>query len=112
MAVADGRPYPAALVVPDLSVLRQALVDQGLGGAPAEALCTDPRALTLVEAQVERAMEDLPRYERVKRVALLAEPFTVASGELTPTLKLRRAAILQKRAAVVEGIYSRPSPGV
>ncbi len=108
MAVADGRPYPAALVVPDLGALRRALVDQGLGEAPAEALCADPRALAAVEAQVEKAMEDLPRYERVKRVALLPAPFTVEAGELTPTLKMKRAVILKKYAAQVEAVYARP----
>ncbi len=107
MAVADGRSFPSALVVPNLAALRQALLDQGLGQAPAEALCADPRALAYVEAQVRNSMEDLPRYERVKRVALLPLPFTVETGELTPTLKMKRSAILQKHAAEVERIYAR-----
>lgn len=108
MAVADGRPYPAALVVPDLAVLRRALVDQGLGDAPAGTLCADPRALAYVEAETEKAMEDLPRYERVKRVVLLPEHLTVEAGELTPTLKMKRAFILQKYADRVEALYARP----
>jgi long-chain acyl-CoA synthetase len=108
MAVADGRPYPAALVVPDPAGLRRALVDQGLGEAPAEVLCADPRALAYVEAEVEKAMEDLPRYERVKRVALLPAPFTVEAGELTPTLKMKRAFILLSYATRVEALYARP----
>lgn len=108
MAVADGRPYPSALVVPNLAVLRTALMDQGLGSAPPEVLCADPKALAWIEAQIETAMAPLPRYERVKRVALLPTPFTVETGELTPTLKLRRGPILQKHAAEVEAIYGRP----
>ena len=97
MVVADGRPYPVALLVPDPGVLRKALVDHAPGSE-----------LDWMEAQMERVMIDLPRYERVKRVGLLASPFTVESGELTPTLKLKRAAILQKRSADVEAVYARP----
>ena len=108
MAVADGHPYPAALVVPNVPLLQKALVDQGLGAAPAEALCASDKALAYVEAQVEKAMEDLPRYERVKRVALLPRPFTVEDGDLTPTLKMKRAVILKKYAAEASGIYARP----
>ncbi len=107
LAVADGRAYPAALLVPNPVVLRKALMDLGLGEAPAAVLCADPRVLAWVEAQIEKAMEDLPRYERVKRVALIPEPFTVEAGELTPTLKMKRAVILKKYAAQVEGIYAR-----
>lgn len=108
MAVGEGRPYPAALVVPSIDALRKALVDQGLGQAAPEALCADPRTLAYVEAAVEKAMEDLPRYERVKRVALLATPFTVEDGDLTPTLKMKRAVILKKHAAAVDALYARP----
>jgi long-chain acyl-CoA synthetase len=63
-----------------------------------------------VLAEVRRAVDEanrhLARVEQVKNFVLLAEPWTPESGELTPTMKLKRRVVLERNAAAVEGMYA------
>ncbi len=107
MVVGDGRPYLAALIVPSHEQIAARLgggterghVEQG-------RLVDEPRVRELIGAVVEEVNDQLARWEQIKRFALIGERFTVEGGELTPTLKLRRAVIERKYADVIEGLYS------
>ena len=89
MIVGEGKPFLAALVV--------------LNAAAAEkAGKLDDRALA---ARLGAQLEDFPGYAQVRRVAVVSEPWTVDNGMLTPTLKLRRAQILEREQARLEEIY-------
>jgi long-chain acyl-CoA synthetase len=61
--------------------------------------------VALVQARVDEVNRELAGFEQVKRFALLATPFVVEAGELTPTLKIRRAAIVAHHADVIESLY-------
>ena len=54
---------------------------------------------------MEPLNRDLAQFERLKKVALLPAEFSIATGELTPTLKLRRRVVLERWQAVVEQLY-------
>jgi long-chain acyl-CoA synthetase len=104
--VGDGRKFPAALIVPDWELLRSYAQHKGFDlKAPAD-LCRHPRILDLMQRQVDSVTEDLSRFERVKRVALLEKELTVEGGELTPTLKIKRRVIDEKYRDVIEWLYS------
>ena len=60
----------------------------------------------LFAAELERQTASLAQYEKPKRFALLPEDFSVANGELTFTLKLKRRVIEQRYREVIEGIYA------
>lgn len=92
MVLGDGRPYLAALAVPRASVLE---------AAPVEAKA---REAWLLE-RLRPLMHDFPGYARLARVALIDEPWTVENGLLTPTLKLKRRAVLARYNAEVEALY-------
>lgn len=101
LVVGDGRPFLVALVVPDFTELAL----HGLHGAP-EQVVADPRTRTLLEAELDTANRKLGKAERVRAHAVLPRAWTGDSGELTPTLKLRRAAVERSHRAVVDELYA------
>ncbi|HEX8455718.1 MAG TPA: long-chain fatty acid--CoA ligase [Pyrinomonadaceae bacterium] len=116
VVVGAGRKAPAALVVPDWEALRAALSERGNTQATDEekktgrksdhaALSRDPAAVRLVQREVATLTAPLHDYERVRRVALLAEEFSIDGGELTPTLKVKRRVIDEKFGALIDEIY-------
>jgi long-chain acyl-CoA synthetase len=69
-------------------------------------LCRHPRLIDLIQRQIDRLTPDLAKYERIKKVALLENEFTIEGGELTPTLKVKRRVIDQKYRDVIDRLYS------
>ena len=69
-------------------------------------IAANERIVARIEQDLERLMADFAKWEQVKVIRVLSEPFTIDGGELTPTLKLKRKPILAKYGDVVEGIYS------
>ena len=105
--VGAGRKQPAALVVPEWEAVRQALNEAGekFPGDRA-SLAKFPQAIKLVQQDVAALTRELADYERVRRVALLPDEFTIDNGELTPTLKVKRRVIDQKFGSVIDDLYS------
>ena len=110
VVVGAGRKQPAALVVPDWEALQGALAENG-GAAQAQgtgqraALSRDPAAVRLVQREVAALTASLSDYERVRRVALLPDEFSIDGGEMTPTLKVKRRVIDEKYGPLIEEIY-------
>jgi long-chain acyl-CoA synthetase len=106
VVIGAGRKQPAALVVPDWQELRAALSAAGLPASRSdEELSRDPATVKLVQRDVAQLTAELADYERVRRVALLPQEFTIDSGELTPTLKVKRPIIDEKYGDVIKELY-------
>jgi long-chain acyl-CoA synthetase len=103
--VGNGRKFPAALIVPDWEMLRSYAQLKGLDLKGTADFCRHPRILDLFQRQVDALTQDLSRYERVKRVALVERELTVEGGELTPTLKIKRRVIDEKYRDVIDRLY-------
>jgi long-chain acyl-CoA synthetase len=71
---------------------------------PAE-FCSHPRITNLIERQISELTENLSQYEKVKKIVLLENELTVESGELTPTLKVKRRVVDEKYSEIIERIY-------
>lgn len=106
LLIGDRRPYCSALIVPDFEALRTWAEQHGIPEKDPEALTRHPAVLEFIWQEIDRLQHPLARYERVRRFALLPKPFTIEDGELTPTLKIRRAAVEHKHAALIEALYS------
>jgi long-chain acyl-CoA synthetase len=104
--VGDKRKYVSALLVPDFERLRAWARSQGIETRDKTALVSDRRVFDLLKAEVTRLTRELADYEKVKRIALLADEFTIDGGELTPTLKVRRRVVEQKYSGLIESLYS------
>jgi long-chain acyl-CoA synthetase len=103
--VGDRRPYVAALVVPTFPALEEWARREGLEWTDRRALVERAEVEALYRQRIDLQSGDLAPFERVKRVTILTEEFTQASGELTPTLKLRRKQIAENRAAEIAAMY-------
>jgi len=95
------------LVVPEWEAVRQALTERG-EQFPSDrpSLADFPAAIKLVQADVALLTREGADYERIRRVALLADDFTIDRGELTPTLKVKRRVIDEKFGELIERLYS------
>jgi long-chain acyl-CoA synthetase len=106
VVVGAGRKQPAALVVPDWEALAAALpTPQAEEHTLRVAWTQDPSAVKLVQREVSQLTATLHDYERVRKVALLPEEFSIDGGELTPTLKVKRRVVEEKYGDVIEGLY-------
>jgi long-chain acyl-CoA synthetase len=106
VVIGAGRKYPAALIVPDWESLKAALRSEGASlGETHEALANQPAAIKIVQSDVTKITAHLADYERVRRVALLPREFSIDSGEMTPTLKVKRAVIDQRYERVIDDLY-------
>ncbi len=107
VVVGAGRKQPAALVVPEWEAVRQALSSAGETFPAGRAeLAKLSAAIKLVQKDVALLTRELADYERIRRVALLSEEFTIDKGELTPTLKVKRRIIDQKFRDLIEELYA------
>lgn len=105
MVYGDGRKFLSALITLNADAVRRALAEAGSSPVDGARLSQCPQVRRLLEAELEKRKELLARYETIKRFAILDEEFTVATGELTPTLKMRREFIVGKYAEELEALY-------
>jgi long-chain acyl-CoA synthetase len=104
--VGDKRKYVAALIVPDFERLRAWAKSEGIQTTDKQELVADRRVVDMIKADVSRLTRELADYEKVKRIALLAEEFSIDGGELTPTLKVKRRVVEEKYGELIESLYS------
>ncbi|MCK1818327.1 long-chain fatty acid--CoA ligase [Streptomyces sp. XM83C] len=105
MLVGDGRPYVAALITLDVDGVSHWRRMIGKHPVPAELLIGDPELTAVMQRAVDEANRLVSRPETIRRFTVLPVDFTETDGHLTPSMKLRRAAILRDFAAEVEGLY-------
>lgn len=103
--IGDRRPYTVLLVTLDWPVVRAWAEGEKLQVLTAEHASQNPAVIELIERETLHRLEHLASYERPKKIAILPEEFTVDSGLLTPTLKVRRRAVEQRYADVIEALY-------
>jgi long-chain acyl-CoA synthetase len=103
--VGNARKFPSALIVPNMELLRSYAEMKGISYTSETDLLADPRIIDLFQRQVDKYTAELAQYEKVKRVALLAQELTIESGALTPTLKARRSVIESRFADVINRLY-------
>ncbi|MFI7688180.1 AMP-dependent synthetase/ligase [Nonomuraea sp. NPDC049655] len=101
----DRRNYVTALVTLDMDVVRPWAEAESLPADP-EALCGHPRMREEVDKAIRQVNADQASYATIKKFAILAGDFTVETGELTPSLKIRRKAVEERHADVLDGFYA------
>jgi len=104
--IGDRRPFPSLLVVPDYDNVRAWAKSQGISDAGPEALARDPRVHEMIEADTLGRLSAFARYEVPKKVKLIPHEFTVDSGEITPTLKIKRKVVETNYRDLIEEIYA------
>ncbi len=104
MVFGDRQPYLVAIVVPDHEF---AAGFAGKNGGPADiaAIAADPSFIKTIGAAVARVNRGLTPVERVRRFVIAAEPFTIANGQMTPTLKVKRHAVREVYGEALGALY-------
>jgi long-chain acyl-CoA synthetase len=108
--VGDGRNYVSALVVPDWEALDRFAIENAITAPDRERMAADQRVVSLIEREVEAVNSRLSRFEQVKKFWILPHDWTVESGELTPSLKLKRRVIAERYASEIDRLYPDGRP--
>ena len=107
VVLGDRQRYAAALIVPDFAALEKRLKELGRPLGPRDELVRREDVVGLYEEILDGLNRELAQYERIKRFALLPREFSIESGELTPTLKVKRKVVEEKWGDVIAGLYAR-----
>jgi long-chain acyl-CoA synthetase len=109
MAVGEQRKYVSALIVPEFDILNNWCKKSGITISSENGLIRNPEVIEKYVKIVEEANKHLSRHEQVKKFVLLSQNWGVESGELTPTMKMKRKVIEKKFSDVIEWMYASDS---
>jgi long-chain acyl-CoA synthetase len=104
--IGDERKFVSALVVPNYEALKSYAMERQIPFSSVEELVRNKEIIDFVFAQIELQQSQFTSYEKIKRITLLPQPFSMEHGELTNTLKLRRKVILERYHDLIEQMYA------
>ncbi len=105
VVIGEGRKYLSSLIVPNYSELISYAKKQGISFDKKEDLITKPEILSFYKTKIDTLMKDYARVEQIRKFSLLPREFTIETGELTPTLKMKRKVINQNFFSEIESMY-------
>ena len=106
MVVGESEKFVGALIVPAFRELKEWYARKGSPYPGDQAVVQDKQVRALVREAVNRYNQHFNPVEQVKKFELLPQAWSIESGELTPTLKLKRKVILDKHRDLIAGIFS------
>lgn len=105
--IGDGYKFISALIFPNWDILKKEAQERGLNTDRSTAeLAQDHEIRRLLHAHIEQAQVSIANYEMIKRFTILAEPFSMENGELTPTLKIKRNVVYKHYAQAISDMYA------
>lgn len=107
MLVAEGRPFVSAVIAPNFEALEETLKKNSIPVGTNEEMVQNPAVKELFTNAINELQKDLPGFEKVKKFVLLPNPFDVQTGEITPSLKVKRNIVSAKYADVIEEMYAQ-----
>jgi len=108
VVIGDRRKYLSALVEPAFPMLERYAEENGIGWTSRAELVARPQVRAFYDQRIAQLSQELANYERVQRFTLVSTEFTQESGELTPTLKLKRKVVEESFADVIDTMYDEP----
>lgn len=103
--IGDKRMYISALIVPDFEALREYADAHRIQYSTNEDLVKMKQIVEMLEKDFSEFQKKLANYERVRKFTLLSKPFSIESGEMTPSLKLKRKVIEERYKDLIEDMY-------
>jgi long-chain acyl-CoA synthetase len=103
--VGDRHKFLSLLIAPNFPALENLARQQGIAFASRADLVSNPAVVAIYQAAVDKVNESLANFETIKRFHLVADEWSIHSGELTPSLKLKRRVILARYAADIAAFY-------
>ncbi|PYQ60506.1 MAG: long-chain fatty acid--CoA ligase [Acidobacteria bacterium] len=106
VVIGDRRKFLSALLVPDFEALKPWAEKQGVHAADNEQLVADRQVRELIAHEVAAVNAHLAGFEKIVAWELLPNEFTLETGEITPTLKVKRRVINQKYGSIIDRLYA------
>jgi long-chain acyl-CoA synthetase len=103
--IGDRRMFLSALIVPDYEALKEYADAHKISYASESELTSNEKIYKLIEDDMSKLQKKLANYERVRKFALLDKPFTIETGEITPSLKIKRKVVEEKYNYLIEQMY-------
>lgn len=111
LVVGENRPFIAALVTLDADTLPGWLAQNGIDqNTPVAELAEHPKVREHVQSTIDKANESVSRAESIRAFRITREDFTVESGQMTPSLKIKRDVVARDFEVLIEEIYSQKDP--
>ena len=107
IVIGNARKYPSALIVPSFDAVKAFAESLALGIKDRMELVRHPRVVEFFKKKVDEVTKELAPHEKIKKIALLAQEFTIEGGELTPTLKVRRKNVEEKYQELIDSLYPK-----
>ncbi len=104
--IGSERKYVTALVVPTALTFNEKVKDFGLENKTKEEQVKEKAVIAFYQQRIDELQKDLSPYEQVKKIVLLPAEFTIETGELTPSLKIKRRVVAEQFKAEIESMYS------
>jgi long-chain acyl-CoA synthetase len=104
--VGDRHKFASALITPNFAALEPWAKNQGITAADRSQLVSNEQVRTEYQALIDRVNATLANFETIKRFRLVPDEWSLDSGELTPSLKLRRRVVAQKYAREIAEFYA------
>ncbi len=103
--IGDQCIYVTALIVPDIKELEKYAEKHLITYDSISELCKNPLIYALFKLRIDAMQNEFANYEQIKRFYILPEPFSIETGELTDTLKIKRAVVGEKYKDIIESMY-------
>ena len=107
IVIGNARKYPSALIVPSFEAVKAFAESLALGVKDRMELVRHPRVVEFFKKKVDEVTKELAPHEKIKKIALLSQEFTIEGGELTPTLKVRRKNVEEKYHELIDSLYPK-----
>ncbi len=109
MVIGEGEKHPAAFIQPDFAFLKDWCGRKKIAFGALDEVLSNPKVVERFEREIAEYNKRFGQWEQIKKFELTPEVWSIDTGHLTPTLKLKRRAILQRYATLYEHIYGRPA---
>ena len=103
--IANERKFVSALIVPEFRLVEDWAKEHGIEFCSREDLCANPKVNKMILDRVKTLQQQLAHYEQVKRITLIPHHFSMESGELTNTLKIRRPVVYKNYKNEIDKMY-------
>jgi long-chain acyl-CoA synthetase len=107
MVVGDNQPFIAALITIDPDMVKGWIAANNKTGATVQTLINDPDLIAVIQTAVDEANKAVSKAESIRKFAILADDFTIAGGQLTAKLSVKRHVVATQYAETIEGLYRK-----
>lgn len=104
--IGDRKKFVTALVVPNISQLKKWAEKKGISTDSINDLVSNPETVAFIQSEINKVQEGVAEYEKIKRITLLPNHFSIMNGEVTNTMKVRRPIVAKRYAEQIEAMYA------